>query len=190
LNRGTFKKLHANNCKIIQIDESQVFDFYETNCINRIEECSDFTIAAEYDGDVVACMSFTKYETHWKINQHATDIGYCITDIFSNLLNAAIEKFNITNKIIIESDNRFTDGLIYAENRFEAIKLIRPDYTYTFGKCPHFRESRKNFQGTQLIANFGLSDAVLEEFSEWQVARYLGYDRIWDCGKILWQLTI
>ena len=37
---------------------------------------------------------------------------------------------------------------------------------------------------------FNLDQADIDNYTEWQLMKGLQYDRIWDAGKIKWQMTI
>ena len=188
LRHNSFKKIGARNCDILHLTTEQEYDFYVKNHIQGFASYRQHTLAAEHQNQIIACMSWSKRSDNWEIIRYATDINCVVPGMFSKLLKHSIDGFGISGKVVSFSDNRVSNGQLYHSNGFIADKLLKPSYCYT--KDYNLRESRENFYKSKLKKRFNLDPSVLEEYTEWEIAQILGYDRLWDCGKIRWVKTI
>lgn len=73
------------------------------------------------------------------------------------------------------SDNRWSNGDLYATLGFEIREHLPKDYSYVKGGS---RKSKQNMTKKRMEAT--------RTQTEYERAQELGYDRIWDCGKIAW----
>lgn len=85
-------------------------------------------------------------------------------------------------KIISWSDNRFSDGNVYKKTGFRKTAELAQDYSYVYYKAPKKRESKQSFKKGLIKCR--------ENQTERERALELGYSRIWDCGKIRWEMEI
>jgi len=87
-------------------------------------------------------------------------------------------------KIITYADRRWTSELenLYTKLLFRFVKKTKPNYFYINGT--QSRLHRFNFTKGKLLL-LGHS----KEKSEWQIMQELGYDRIWDCGHLKYEMV-
>jgi hypothetical protein len=84
-------------------------------------------------------------------------------------------------KIVSWSDNRWSEGKVYEALGFYLEEELGPDYSYVKDRQ---RISKQSCQKKHLFKKGAVGDTELE------MAKSLGYSRIWDCGKKRWVLDI
>ena len=65
-------------------------------------------------------------------------------------------------------------------------EALKPDYRYYNSSVDRYKRFHKfGFKKEQLISKYGFDQGM----TELEMARELGYDRIWDCGlfKYVWR---
>ncbi|MCK9371459.1 hypothetical protein M0R04_16205 [Candidatus Dojkabacteria bacterium] len=85
--------------------------------------------------------------------------------------------------IISYTDRRWSNGGIYRQLGFNSIRLTTPNYYYV-SVGSKTRENRIQYQKHKLIDKLKTYDSKL---TEWQNMQNNGYNRIWDCGQIVWR---
>lgn len=90
------------------------------------------------------------------------------------------------NSIISFSDNNYSNGNVYKALGFDLANNIPPDYKYVFkGKRYH----KAKFRKSGIFKKFDIPEDM-KNATEWELMKYLGYDRIWDTGKKKWEMKI
>ena len=97
---------------------------------------------------------------------------------------------NYNPEVIVSfADRRWTvspDNNLYTKLGFVLDSVTRPDYRYYNEKVNKFKRIHKmTMSKTRLHTKYGLS----MDMTELEMAKSLGYDRIWDCGlfKYVWR---
>lgn len=75
---------------------------------------------------------------------------------------------------------------MYSDNNFELVSITTPNYWYIDKKKYLKRYHRFNFRKSELIKKLKFFDNTL---SEWENMQLNGYDRIWDCGNLKYELN-
>ena len=103
---------------------------------------------------------------------------------FTKLLKH-VEKIYNPSAIVTFSDNMVSDGALYKNNGFVAVKELHPDYKYVTGgeRIHKFRYRLKRFRNDPDL----LWDETL---SERELARLNNLPRIWDAGKTKWEKQV
>jgi hypothetical protein len=83
--------------------------------------------------------------------------------------------------VVSFADRRYSEGRVYEVNNFTETKIIPPDYRYIKG-LKTFHKSL--FTKNRIAAKFNLDMA---EITETEAMKILGYQRIYDCGKIRYE---
>src|SRR5271166_4507531 len=104
----------------------------------------------------------------------------------SKLLKYFISTNAKYNKIISFSDNRYSVGNLYEKLGFTLAHEARPSYYYF---RPGTRELLHKFAWRKKHIKSKLGPMMPGEI-EWEAMQRFGYDRIWDCGKKKWELTL
>jgi len=105
-----------------------------------------------------------------------------IVGIASKLLNYFIKTYNPI-KITTYADKRYSIGNLYEKIKFMKKSDSSPNYWYFIdggNKIWH----RFSFRKDQLYKKLPIFD---QNLSEWENMKNNGYDRIWDCGNILYE---
>ena len=107
---------------------------------------------------------------------------------FSRLLKNFI-KFHSLTKIITYAEIRWS-GLnplktVYHKNGFNFINHTPPNYWYLKVNQFNNRFHRFNFRKDVLI-----KEGYDPKLTEWEIMKLKGYDRIWDCGNMKFELIV
>lgn len=133
---------------------------------------------------LVAVSSFTKKgDTVVELTRFAT------SDIVRGGFSKLIKKFTSDNPDVeivqTFSDNAVSNGDVYFKNGFTQVADIQPDYSYL---AQHRRVHKFNYRKARFKKD---SSLVFEEnLSESQLAAMNGIERIWDCGKVKWEMKL
>jgi hypothetical protein len=161
-------------------------DFYKNNHIQGFRPDRTHAIGAWLSPFELSAIMSIK---HVKCNQleivrFATDINNRYPGVFTKILNWYINQSNFKGEILSWSDNRHSNGNLYKSNGFEFVKEQGPGYFITDYETRWRREHFMKAKIKQRHPEVDLSK------TEWQLEQELGYDRIWDAGKILWKKII
>jgi len=140
-------------------------------------------VGLEYNNELVALMSFIKLtdKTYELIRFASKDL---ISGGAGRLLSHFIKTYD-PQSITSFSDNRYSVGNLYKKLGFVQIGTVPPMQQYVENySIKHHKLSLSKYKLKHTYPNIDLSK------TEWQILQELGYDRIWDCGKIKWQLII
>ena len=182
---GMSKRIYARNCEIIECGSKEATYFMNNNHIQGAVG-SKVRYGLSYDGEVMAMMTFgkprSKVDSQWELLRYCSKCGTNVVGGASKLLTHFIRK-NSPNSILSYCDRRWGTG-----NLYEALGFIRsgqsnPNYFY-FKIGENILKSRVKFQKHKL-------SYILESFdpslSEWENMKANGYDRIWDCGNLVYK---
>ena len=86
-------------------------------------------------------------------------------------------------KIISYADRRWSVGKLYTTLKFKLLTKTKPNYWYTKDYIKRYH--RYNFAKHTLSKKLDNFDSNL---SEWENMKNNGYDRIWDCGHLKYEL--
>lgn len=153
---------------------------------------STVSYALLYGNEVVALMAFRREKYHnnsdlykttdgyyWNLVRFATG-NYLVQGGASKLLSAFIKDHN-PELIVSFADLRLSEGNLYEKLGFEHYGYEPPTYYYVDRKYEN-RYHKFNFRKSKL-KKLGYNPA---EWTEKEAMMDLGYDRVWDCGKIRW----
>lgn len=179
--KAMVEKLHARNVTVTTIDNAEEKLFLEENHLQGFLKNRNYSYGA-YAGDkLVGVLVLTERKTYLEITRYATAIGCIIRGLFEKMLAHHIRTTKYTGDIVTFSDNAHGNGNLYRTTGFTAVDCIGPSYYYTKNGAP--RENRQSYMKAKIAARFGVD---ITGKTEWQLMQELGYDRIWDCGKIKW----
>lgn len=174
-------KIYARNCIIKPIDTKSASDFCNKHHIQGYT-ASRIKLGAFYGDTLVSVMTFSKlsiskgahsHEGHWELNRFCTSVS--VIGVASKLLVYFKHNYEWSN-IISYADRRWSSGGLYDKLGFIFQRNTSPGYWYIVGNK---RAHRFKFRRNTLIG----------EGTEWQIMQSNGYDRIWDCGHILFKMT-
>jgi hypothetical protein len=177
-NRGN-RGLPARKLKV------ELIDFDSANLFLEKYHIQGGTTATYYigafDQDRLVSVLTLKHikEKIYDLNRFCSD-EYMHTGIFSKLLSFAEKNLDI-NEIISFSDNRYSDGKLYRNNNFVVDSEVIPDYFVTNYRI---RDHKFNWRKSRIKSRFNCD---IENKTELDLTLELGWDRIWDCGKMKWK---
>jgi len=192
------KKIYARKCEIKSISFQQKESFLENFHIQGNDN-SSFFYGAFYENKLIAVMTFDdkrsmnsgKKEGIFELKRFATDINYQVVGIAGKIIKHFTNEHH-PSKIISFADIRWTinkEKNLYTNIGFKISKILAPDYKYYNPKI--FRHKRLHkFQFGKKSLKIKFPDIYSNEKTEWEIMKEAGYDRIWDCGKIRYELLI
>jgi very-short-patch-repair endonuclease len=175
------ERIHARKCQIIPVSKEGVEPFINKYHLQGFA-VSSHHYGAYYNGDLVAVMTFsnTRDNTGIQMNRFCLKNGVIISGIANRLLKAFVTDNPEVNEIVTFSDNRYSNGGIYEKMGFEKIHDVSPDYNYIKGNK---RYHKAGFRKSAIARKF---DIDMTDKTEKQAMKELGYEVVWDCGKVKW----
>lgn len=174
------QKIYARNCKKIILNSYQKNKFLNQNHIQG-EDRSKVKLGLEYNNELVCLMTFcsSRFNSNykWELSRFSSKIGINVIGGFSKLLFWFRNEYS--GNIISYADRRYSDGNVYIKNGFNLIKTNRPSYYYVNKNCLE-RFNRMKFQ-KKFIGAY--------DCTEYEKARELGYNKIFDCGTFTFGLN-
>lgn len=174
------QKIFARKCEKIIIETHQKNNFLNDNHMQG-EDKSKIKLGLLYEDDLVCVMTFCKsrfnknYE--WELSRFSNKMGINVIGGFSKLLKWFRKDYD--GNIVSYADRRYSNGNVYYKNGFENIRVNSPSYYYIDKNC-NKRYNRMMFQ-KKLIGAY--------DCTEYEKAREMGYNKIYDCGTICFGLT-
>lgn len=185
-------KIFARSCNIKPIDFSVKKDFLIKNHIQG-NDASQISLGC-FNGDkLVSVMTFSRpniskgfrnvSEGTYELQRFCSDYNLLCIGTFSKLLKHFIREYN-PKLIITFADLCWSSekNNVYEKSGFKLIKRTEPSYWYT-DKYDQ-RIHRFNFTKKKLV-----SKGHDPSKTEWEIMKSLGYDRIWDCGNLKYELN-
>lgn len=143
-----------------------------------------------YGDELVAVMTFKHgniKNPNWELTRFATKPTYYYQGVASKIFTYFIRHYN--PKIIISfADRRWTlnvNNNLYTLLGFELESINKPDYKYYNENVERYKRFHKmSFNKQTLHKKYGFPLTMTET----EMAKELGFDRIWDCGlfKFVW----
>jgi len=179
-------KIFARKCSIVELTTKEVDLFYDRTHIMGAVGTATKNYGLMYNNELHACMSFKNmgkqvYNRHKQISNNSWSLTRFSSKIrvvggASRLLN----HFTLNNSfdlIITYADLRWSDGNLYNKLGFIDDGFDPPQYWYIKNqKRYHKFGFRKG-----ILKNHGV-DTI--NYTEKEIVENLGYDRIWDCGRL------
>lgn len=179
------KKIGARECCIKKINKDKCETFLNKNHIQGFANATIY-LGAYYNDNLVAVMTFKKENNDkYELNRYCTDIGYILQGAGNRLFTYFIKHFG-PKEVKSFLDARWMDirkNNFYQNLGFKFVSWNKPDYCYTNG---HGKRIHKfNFRKQKLHRKYGFPMTMTET----EMAKELGYDRIWNCGliKYVWK---
>ncbi len=183
-------KIYARKCEIKEIDGKLKNKFLNKYHLQG-EDKSCTNLGLFYKTRLVSVMTFSKLrkalgqkntKNHYELSRFCSINNFSIIGGASKLLNY-FEKIYLPKFIITYADRRWSMGNLYYKLGFNLDHISPPNYWYLinyFTKRVHRFNYRKNILKDKLkIFNPNLS--------EWENMKTNGYDRIWDCGNLVFK---
>ena len=185
LNVGEYEKIPGRKCEVRKISSIEACNFLEKNHIQG-GAMSTVYLGAFYNGNLVAVMTFKVLEDEsgrYELNRFASDLNYICQGIGGKLFKYFLRNYN-PSYVVSFADRRWSihkEGNLYMKLGFSFDGYTEPSYTYHNQRVDKYKRFHKsNFRKETLSRKYNLP----MELTETEMVKYLGYDRIWDCGLI------
>lgn len=185
--------IDGKECTIKEITKKETKKFLSENHLDG--DCSDnIRYGLFYDNELITVMTFGVKYNKLSSNKKFMLLRFCnkinldVINSFNILLNYFI-KINSPNLIITYADIRWfginPNKTIYYENGFKYIKNTSPNYWYL---------NISDF-GTRIDKNYARKNIItdkkdIKNKTDWKIMQEKGYDRIWDCGYMKFEMNI
>lgn len=180
---GLSKRIYARQCELKIIEHIESKNFLEENHIQG--SCaSKIRLGLYYNGELVSLMTFGKARfsktSDWELLRFCNKINTTVIGGASKLL-CYFEKMFFPKEIISYADRRWSNGNLYQRLGFEKLRESPPNYWYLGNES--IRLSRLVYQKhnlPKLLKSFDPSKSEVENM------RANGYNRIFDCGNLVY----
>jgi len=171
-------KIPARKCIIQLVSNEEAFEFLDTNHLQGF--INGTHIGLFFNGELVSVLTYGK--SRFNKNYETEIYRFCNKNnlIVQGALSKLIKQIK-SNSILTYVDRRYGTGFGYLKTGFKLINSSTPNYFYT--KDYQHRESRIQYQKSKLKDKLEIFD---ENLTEWQNMQLNNYDRIWDCGNLVY----
>ena len=190
------KKIYARKCSIMSVDKKVSDEFLNKNHIQD-SSIDKIRLGLFYDNELVSLITFGKLrkimgrcdkENQYELMRFVNKKNHRVVGGFSRLLKYFIDNYK-PNKIITYADIRWSGldykNTVYYKNGFTFIENTPPNYWYVKIGEYNNRYHRFNFRKDVLV-----KEGFDNKLSEFEIMKIKGYDRIWDCGNMKFELNI
>lgn len=182
-------RIFARNCEVVSIPQDQAREFFVANHLAGYVPAK-VNIALIYNGEIVQCASFStprfSKQHEWELIRLATSLNTVVVGGASKLLHCFIKTYNV-HSIISYADRRYSTGGVYRGVGMKELPHSSPNYWYFHTNSPHKLIHRASFQKHKLKTKLQTFDVSL---TEWENMKANGYDRVWDCGNLAFELQL
>jgi transposase-like protein len=172
------KRIYARDCIFKELTNKN-YRFFENNHIQGKPNNIYRNFGLFYEDRLVACVSYYNHHRNSNemvLNRLAFESNLQIIGGASKILKNSLNLMNMS--IITWSDNRWSTGEIYRKAGFKLDKNLNPDYFYTLTSSVGMIRSKQSMTKKKLNCP--------PEKTEKEYCLELGWNRVWDCGKIRW----
>lgn len=179
---GLSNKIYARKCNIRNVNSIEANQFL--NCNHLQGSCNaNIRLGLYYENQLVQLMTFSKprfnknYE--YELIRLCTKLGTTIVGGASKLFKYFLKVYKPLS-IISYANRRWSKGDIYQTLGFKLVNKTEPNYYY-FDRDGIY--SRLQFQKHKLLNMKSYS----KDKSEWQIMMEEGYNKIYDCGNLVFE---
>lgn len=174
------KRIPARACELTMVDSVVARDFMESHHVQGFAPGSKY-YALVFNGNIVAVLIALLSQKRLLITRYAS--AGIVQGGFGKLLKYCVKE-NPGTPIVTFADLEVSDGKLYERLGFELKEVLSPEYKYVFrGKRYHkFGFRKKRFKNDPNL----VFDSSL---TERELATLNGISRVWDCGKLKYELS-
>lgn len=191
------EKIYARKCTIKEVTKKVSQDFLNKNHIQG--NCVDkHRYGLFYNDKLVSLMTFSKKRNvlgnktstnnDFELTRFCNENNLTVVGSFSKLLKHFIKEVK-PNKIETYADIRWSglnfENTVYHKNGFEFVHYTNPNYWYVNLKMTGHKLHRYNFRKDVLV-----KEGYDKNKTESQIMEERGFDRIWDCGSMKFELKV
>lgn len=179
-------RIFARKTNVENIPMPIARDFCNTYHIQGFTNGTYYTgLFHESTGELVAVAIWRKQGSELRLERYCTSAH--VVGGMGKILHAGKEYAHTRGLLSITtfSNNEISNGGLYEKLGFIKVKDLAPDYSYAVGNA---RKHKFGFRKTRFKNDPGLT--YREGLTEKELACMNGLYRVWDCGKIKWELQI
>ncbi len=180
-------RIGARETELKEVSKKEAIAFLEENHIQGSSQI-EVAFGLYYSDELVAVVTGNKhhrqgFEGIFVLNRLAFKHNISVSGGSSKLLKELTDyaKNKGYSKLISWSDNRYSEGNVYQKTGFMLEEESKPDYSYIHGLK---RIAKQSCQKKHLLEKGAVGE------TEHEMARSLGYTRIYDCGKKRWSFKL
>lgn len=176
-------KIFARKCVVKEVTSKKTNKFLESNHLQG--KCrSSIKLGLFYNDELVSCMTFGKRlitgKTQLELLRFCNKLNTQVVGGASKLMAHFIRN-NEFDELISYADRRWSNGDMYEKLGFELSHISPPSYWYIEkGKRIHRSKFMKH-KLPKILKSFD------PNFTEWENMQMNGFDRIWDCGCLVYK---
>ena len=177
------KKIPARKCVVREISKNDAETFLNRWHIQGYASSSVY-MGTYYNNELIAVMTFTKYNNEWELTRYATNISYSCQGVAGKMFKHFVNMFKPLHvKSFLDLRWCYNENNMYVKLGFERKETLLPNYTYTNGHGKRIHKFR--FRKKNLNKKYGFPMTMTER----EMTEKLGYYKIWDCGliKYVWE---
>ena len=171
-------KISARKCFIVNLNSSQTKDFCNATQLQGFRPGSRY-IRHIHNNNMVTLLILgrSRYnkQIEYEILRFSTQLNIIVIGGFSKLVHS------IYHPLVSYADRRYSLGKVYQSSGWTLINQSSPSYYYTNNyQTLHHRSAYQKHKLSRLLETFDPSK------TEWDNMVLNGWDRIWDCGSLVW----
>jgi len=184
-------KIYARDCVVEEINPTTKRDFLNKYHLQGNDK-SKIRLGLRYGDRLVSVMTFSygsiskgnkPKENEYELSRFCSRHDVLVVGGASKLLKYFIDNYN-PDYIFSYADRRWSNGELYHKLGFELVGETSPNYWYVLRNK---RFHRFGFRKSELPKRLETFDPNLTEY---QNMLNNGYDRIWDCGSLKFELKL
>ena len=185
------RSIYARDCVVKEVDYSLKTKFLNKYHIQGTSN-SKINLGLYYKNRLVSVMTFNqgrvimnshKQQGTWELARFCGVSHFKVNGGASKLFAHFINNYTFT-KIITYADRRWSNGNLYSKLGFKMSHTSKPNYFYT--KDYKTREYRFKYTKHSLVKQY----PELAHLSESNIMKTLKYDRIYDCGALVFTYPV
>jgi very-short-patch-repair endonuclease len=187
------RKIHGRNCEVREIDTKLKSKFLNKYHLQGNDKAS-VKLGLFYKDRLVSVMTFCKRriamgkksseEGEYELSRYCGNFNFYAIGGASKMMKY-FERNYKPSKIVTYADKRWSTGDLYFKLGFTHTHDSKPNYWY-FQKSDKLYH-RFNFRKSELPKKL---EAFDPNKTEWQNMKDNGWDRIWDCGNMVFELIL
>lgn len=177
-------KIYARQCNVQKISSSDKNQFLDENHLQG-KDISGISYGLFYETELVSVMTFKPgsfikgHKNGWELNRFSSKLNLSVVGGASKLFKTFIKE-HAPEKIISFADRRWNTGNLYNVLGFKFSHCSAPSYWYLE------KYARRLHRGKFMKHTLINSEADHKK-TEWEIMQERGYDRIWDCGTVVYE---
>lgn len=179
---GQSRRIYARKCEVRRVDYQDIREFLAENHLQGAVT-SPINYALYYEDELVEVMTFKRprftKDYDFELLRLCTKKGSTVVGGASKLFSA-FRREHPTASVISYANRRWSRGDVYRKLGFDLLKVSAPNYWYVRGD-----EVLSRYQAQRHNLPKLLGESFDPELSESENMQHAGFERIYDCGNLV-----